>query len=110
MKITPLQSIQEFEALLAAHAAQGIPIALFKHSTRCSVSKMVLARMERYWEEAHPAVPVYYIDLLKYRELSDAVANRLEVRHESPQLLVVQGGKCVFHASHQAIHPAAIQW
>jgi bacillithiol system protein YtxJ len=75
---------------------------IFKHSTRCSISRFVLKNFEN---EAKPLenIQYYFLDLLAYRELSNTVAEVFQVHHESPQLLVIENGSCVYHASHDAI-------
>jgi len=76
------------------------PIVVFKHSTRCSISSMVKNRLERSWEQD---TPVYLLDLIALRSISNLIAEDLRVQHESPQLLVVKDGKCVYDASHTMI-------
>ena len=76
-------------------------VLIFKHSTRCSISSMALNRLEREWEETN-VIP-YYLDLLNYREISNEIAFRFGVTHQSPQVLLLEEGKCVFDASHSAI-------
>ncbi len=63
---------------------------------------MVKSRFEREWAD-NPAAPVYYLDLIKYRDISNTIADKLSVKHESPQVLVIKNGECVYHASHNAI-------
>jgi bacillithiol system protein YtxJ len=84
--------------------------AVFKHSTRCSISSAALDRMERKWEQFFPEVPVLFLDLLANRSLSNQIANLSNVRHESPQLLVFKQGKCIGNWSHFEIAPDRIQW
>lgn len=74
---------------------------IFKHSTRCSISNAVLNRLERNWNsEEMQGVTPYFLDLLTYRNLSDEIAALFKVQHESPQVLIIRGGKTVYHASH----------
>ncbi len=63
---------------------------------------MAKNRFEREWTDS-PTAPVYYLDLIKHRDVSNAVEDKLAVKHESPQVLVIKNGKCVYHASHNAI-------
>lgn len=84
-------------------------ILLFKHSTRCAISQMALGRFERGWKVEPGEMPVYYLDLIRYRDVSNAVSERLGVVHESPQILLIQNGECVYSASHNAISPQAIE-
>lgn len=85
-----------------------MPIAIFKHSTRCSISHMVKRTLERDWTAPASALPVYYLDLIAYRPISNAIAERFDVIHESPQLIVLKDGKAVYHASHSEIDVADI--
>lgn len=77
------------------------PQVLFKHSTRCSISATALNRFERSYEEAFgEQAQFYFIDLLKNRAVSNAIASVFKVEHQSPQVLVIKNGNCVFHSSH----------
>lgn len=103
-----LTQMEELDALVTISKTQ--PVAIFKHSTSCGVSKMVLKRLQRDFNlEMAAHVQLYFLDLLAYRPISKAVAQKLEVTHESPQLLIIKDGKAVFHASHQDITFDSIQ-
>ncbi|MBO0931610.1 bacillithiol system redox-active protein YtxJ [Fibrella aquatilis] len=78
------------------------PVLIFKHSTTCSISAMALSRMERNWSDAAGIKP-YYLDLLANRSLSAQVAETFDVQHQSPQVLLIHNGACVYDASHMAI-------
>ncbi|MEZ4796770.1 MAG: bacillithiol system redox-active protein YtxJ [Flavobacteriaceae bacterium] len=76
---------------------------IFKHSTRCGISRMVLNRfIEAYNVDAN--LDLYYLDLLSYRDVSNEVGYKFQVLHESPQLLIIKNGITVTHASHGAIN------
>lgn len=77
------------------------PIIIFKHSTRCSISSAALNRFEKvYANENKAELPVYYLDLIKFRDISNFIAQHYQVEHQSPQTLLIQNGKCTHHASH----------
>ena len=78
-----------------------IPQVIFKHSTRCSISSMAKNRLER----AAPALNVEFnlLDLIKYRELSQKIADDFSVEHESPQILFIKNGECMYDESHSGI-------
>tara|TARA_R110002012_G_scaffold270678_1_gene455066 strand:+ start:230 stop:616 length:387 start_codon:yes stop_codon:yes gene_type:complete len=76
---------------------------LFKHSTRCGISKMVLNQFESQYNLDINA-DLYYLDLLNYRAVSDEAGYKFQVMHQSPQLLVIKNGVVVAHASHGAIN------
>lgn len=82
------------------------PQVIFKHSTRCSISSMAKSRLER--TEAPSGVDFYYLDLLKFRPVSDQVANDFKVWHESPQILLITNGECVYDESHSGISMAEL--
>jgi len=73
---------------------------IFKHSTRCSISMMVKKRFEMDWDKLPENFPLFFLDLIKYRDLSNKIAADFNVYHESPQLLLIKGGECVLDLSH----------
>ncbi|MPT35266.1 MAG: bacillithiol system redox-active protein YtxJ [Flavobacterium sp.] len=78
------------------------PAVIFKHSTRCSINRMALKQFEREYA-LDDELDVYFLDLLEHRPLSNGIAERFGVQHESPQLIVIKDGKAVYNASHSAI-------
>lgn len=86
------------------------PVVIFKHSTRCGISSMALSRLERNWkDEEMKEVAPYYLDLIQHRDLSQAVAEMYDIRHESPQLLLIKDGTCVYHSSHMEVSYQALK-
>jgi bacillithiol system protein YtxJ len=77
------------------------PQIIFKHSTRCSVSSVALQRLKGSKDNA--VIDIYYLDLLQYRSLSDKVAEIFKEHHESPQVLIIKNGECVYSESHLGI-------
>ncbi|GAB3916964.1 bacillithiol system redox-active protein YtxJ [Larkinella terrae] len=75
------------------------PVLIFKHSTRCSISSTALSRLERNWSDSVGIKP-YYLDLISYRSVSGEVAETFGVDHQSPQVLLIQNGECIYDASH----------
>ncbi|MCM0059846.1 MAG: bacillithiol system redox-active protein YtxJ [Algoriphagus sp.] len=86
------------------------PVLIFKHSTSCSISSMALDRLLRNWktEDADKITP-YYLDLIAFRSLSNLVAERFGIPHESPQVLLIQKGKVTYHESHYGISYSEIK-
>lgn len=78
------------------------PQIIFKHSTRCSTSRLVKSRLER--SESPQAFDFYYLDLLKHRPVSDKVTETFRVYHESPQVLVIRNGECIYAENHLGIN------
>lgn len=74
--------------------------AIFKHSTRCSISSVAKSRIDR---AANIAIDFNYLDVISFRQLSNMVADKFDVQHESPQILLIKDGKCIFDESHNAI-------
>jgi bacillithiol system protein YtxJ len=78
------------------------PVVIFKHSTRCSISRMALKQFENQYDAQENVVP-YFLDLLKHRDISNEIAIQFNVQHQSPQILVIKDGKSVYNASHSDI-------
>ena len=77
---------------------------LFKHSTRCSVSSFAQRILKsEFSDENNEIFDLHYLDLINYRDVSNAIAQRYGIEHESPQILVIQNGKCIYHASHSDV-------
>lgn len=77
---------------------------VFKHSTRCGISRMVMNQFVEAYGLTENDLDLYYLDLLNYREVSNEVGYKFQVMHESPQILVIKNGVVVTHASHGAIN------
>lgn len=78
------------------------PVLIFKHSTRCSISRYSLKQFENDFELEDRIIP-YYLDLLNHRDISNAIADRFGVFHQSPQIIVIKDGKAIFDTSHESI-------
>ncbi len=90
-----LDSENQLESII--EDSYGSPQIIFKHSTTCPISGMAKRRLEGDWSlDMNP----YYLDLLSYRSVSNAIADKLEVRHESPQVIILHKGKAVYNESH----------
>ena len=77
------------------------PQVIFKHSTRCGISSMAKSRLER--SEQPKGLDFYFIDLIAHRSLSNKIASHFSVHHESPQVLVIKNGECIYDESHSGI-------
>lgn len=82
------------------------PQVIFKHSTRCSISTMAKSRLER--SEIPSGIDFHYLDLLKFRNLSNLIAEEFKVEHSSPQVLLIKDGVCVYDESHSGIDMQSI--
>jgi bacillithiol system protein YtxJ len=99
MNWTSLESANQIDAI----KQQAGYSLIFKHSTRCSISMMAKRRFELDWDKLPADMPLYFLDLIKYRDLSSQIAQDFQVYHESPQLLLIRDGECVLDQSHGGI-------
>ena len=97
-----LSSISQLD--LIRGESNDIKILIFKHSTRCSISRAALDRLERNWknEEMNEVKP-YFLDLISYRQISTEIETMFDVEHESPQVLIISKGQAIYNQSHLAI-------
>ena len=84
-----------------ASRSQSKPQVIFKHSTRCSISAVALQRMQK--AQQPDGIDFHFLDLIAHRSLSNKVAEVFGVHHESPQVLLIKDGKCIFDESHLGI-------
>ncbi|MEZ7992924.1 MAG: bacillithiol system redox-active protein YtxJ [Flavobacteriaceae bacterium] len=85
------------------------PIAIFKHSTRCGTSSMALRQFESQFEADNTSVKLYFLDLLSFKDISNEIAIRFQVFHESPQLIVLKDGNTIHHSSHHQIDAGLLE-
>jgi bacillithiol system protein YtxJ len=91
--------LESAEQLTDIKKQQGYSL-IFKHSTRCSISMMAKRRFELDWGALPENMPLYFLDLIKHREISGQIAHDFHVHHESPQLLLIKDGECILDQSH----------
>lgn len=96
-----ISSVNDLDEII--EASHHKTVAVFKHSTRCGISRMVLKSFESEFDLSDDEIALYFLDLLQHRTISTEIAERFKVRHESPQLLVIKNGQIVFHTSHGRI-------
>ena len=107
MRWNEIKSIQELDDL--KELSKNEPVLLFKHSTRCSISSAAKGRMERHWDEKNANNPKpIYLDLIAFRDVSNKIAVDFNIEHQSPQVLLIKDGNCVFNSSHSEIDYAEI--
>ena len=99
MKWIEINSSDELEQYLNT-ADKSQPFIIFKHSTRCSVSRMSKQLFEGEWKNNKE---VYLINVVENRQASNSVAAKFGIQHESPQILVIRNDKCIYDASHSMI-------
>ena len=96
-ELTRIETLDDITELSKTQA-----VVIFKHSTRCSISKMVLSQFEENFE-LKGEVKLYFLNLLLYREISNQIASRFNVHHQSPQMILIKKGIAVYNASHEEI-------
>ena len=97
----PLTSLNQLDEILKDSDEKLI--AIFKHSTRCGISRMALRQFEKQLNIEMSSVSLYFLDLLVYREISNEIAKRFKVHHQSPQLIILKNGTAIHQSSHHEI-------
>jgi bacillithiol system protein YtxJ len=88
------------EVILSSHQA---PVLIFKHSYRCAISGTAFSRLERAWDSKAASIKTYLVDVIAERPLSQLIAKKLDIVHESPQAILLKDGKAVYAESHLGI-------
>lgn len=101
-----LTSMEDLEVAIAK--SNENKVAIFKHSTRCFISKTVLKVFEKEVSASDKKVDYYFLDLIEYRSISNKIADDFDITHQSPQLIVLENGKAIKDASHQSISVSLI--
>lgn len=102
-----LTQIAQLDSIIEESAEK--PVVIFKHSTRCSISRMALKNFEREYNLEESEVAPYFLDLLEHRDISNEIAQKFQVIHQSPQLLLIKNGKSVYDVSHSEIDAEALK-
>ncbi|WP_124981406.1 bacillithiol system redox-active protein YtxJ [Nonlabens xiamenensis] len=102
-----LESIDQLDNLIKNSEIK--PKVIFKHSTRCGISRMVLSQFEKGYTQNQDDVTYYFLDLLNYRDVSNAIAEKLNVTHQSPQVIVLRNNKVLHNESHHGIDIKKVQ-
>jgi bacillithiol system protein YtxJ len=102
----PFTSISQLEEI--RRASFDRPQLIFKHSSRCGISAQAMDRLFDESQLLAAEMDLYFLDLIPYREISQLVSDSFNVRHQSPQVVVVQAGTAFYHASHFSISPTDI--
>ncbi len=102
----PLTSVDQLDEIITE--SKDKQILIFKHSTRCSISRMALKQFEREFD-LDTKVKAYFLDLIAHRDVSNEIASRFNVVHQSPQLLLIKDGKSIYDVSHSDIDAEALK-
>ncbi len=97
--LNKLEQLEEIKTI-----SEKEPVVIFKHSTRCSISSSALDRLERHAAKSEKiGFKAYFLDLIAFRPISNQIADAFGVEHQSPQVLLIKDGKCVYNNSHMGI-------
>lgn len=93
----PLESLEGIEQI--KKRSYEVPCLIFKHSTRCNICTIAKYRLEDDWDFKADEMEAYYLDVLLFRSVSLQAAEMFQVHHESPQVLLIVNGECIYDAS-----------
>ena len=102
-----LTDLKQLDAIVEESAET--PVLIFKHSTRCPVSRMALRNFEQEYDIEEGKLKPYYLDLLEHRNISNEIADRFGVYHQSPQVILIKDGKAVYDTSHHEINAETVK-
>lgn len=102
-----LEDISQLDQI--AEDSKNKTVVLFKHSVTCGISAGAKNRLESRWDLVKTDIDFYYLDLLSHRDISNAIADRWGVRHQSPQIVVIKGNKAVYDTSHGSISASDLE-
>ncbi len=108
MDWSKLESESDLEHIINESFLENKGVLIFKHSTRCSISSVAKSRLESSWDFDAAALPIYYLDLISFRSLSALIAEKFNIQHESPQILLINNGVCIYKESHMSISVKSI--
>ena len=105
-RVSHLQETADFEA--AIEESRQRPVLLFKHSRNCGVSCEALDELRAHVERTDGIAVYKVVTVQSHRTVSDHVAARLGIRHETPQAILLRNGRAVWSASHFRITADAL--
>lgn len=103
----PLNDLEVIEEAIALSYEK--PVVLFKHSTRCSISRFALKQFENEYDFSKEQMEPFFLDLLNHRDISNEIATRFNIEHQSPQMIVLKGGVAVFSSTHSDIEASILK-
>ena len=94
VKWIQLERMEQLDEIV--EISNAVPVLIFKHSTTCGISRMALRGFEKNYNYDKKQLEPYFLDLKQYREISHAIAEKFDVRHESPQVLLIKQCTCIY--------------
>ena len=107
VKFYSLELISQLDEIDAISEVK--PVVIFKHSTRCSISRFALKQFDAEFNYDDSQIDWYLLDLLNHRDISNEIAQRYEVTHQSPQIIVIKNKKAIYHDSHDGINASDLK-
>lgn len=108
-ELSSIEQLSEIDTL--SHNPNFLGVLLFKHSTRCGTSNFVLRNFLKEWQTLQPNMQYFYVDILKNRDISNEIARKYLVTHQSPQILLIKNGECIGNDSHHMVSiENALSW
>jgi bacillithiol system protein YtxJ len=110
LALKPLRELAELDQIIDYSHKQ--PVMLFKHSRTCGISAEALDELRVHLDEhAASVASAHYamVTVQTHRDISNAIAAKLGVRHETPQAILVHGGRVIWTASHFGVNAAELQ-
>ncbi len=104
ISVVDLQQLED----IVTHSYEKI-VLIFKHSTRCSISRFALQDFKREFNYSKEKIECYYLDLISFRDISNEIARKFEVEHQSPQIIILKNGKAIYSASHESINTGILE-
>lgn len=104
---TPITSTDQLDEIIDLSAE--VPCLILKHSTRCSISTVAKHRLEKNWNFEDQQLAPYYLDLIAFRDVSNSIVGKFGIDHQSPQILLIKDGQCVYDESHFGIKISQIK-
>lgn len=101
-----LSSTDQVEEII--HRSNEKPQIIFKHSTRCGISAFAKERIEKGFQQIAGKADFHYLDLLNFRSVSNFIAEKLNVIHQSPQIIILKNGEAIHSVTHHSIQPEGI--
>jgi bacillithiol system protein YtxJ len=101
-----LNNVSQLNEIIVASKTK--PALIFKHSTRCSISRMALRQFENEYD-LEDKINLHYLDLIEYRDISNKIASTFNVVHQSPQILLIKDGKSIYTDSHESINAEVLK-
>jgi len=107
VKWIQLERLEQLDEI--AEISNAVPVLIFKHSTTCGISRMALRGFEKNYNYDKKKIEPYFLDLKQHRDISQAIAEKFNVRHESPQVLLIKNGTAIYHTSHSDIDASVLK-